>query len=357
MVKLLALSMAFISVIFACLLAVIETKTEVILYVLVSLLSNLLLYFVVRNGFLKLGFYSLIYFTSINVIVGNAVLGWRSGLYILLFLMIPVIFYNPLLKKMEKAVLCFFFGLLIASAIILGFMVSPSVNLNTLQLQTMNSFNVIMTCLILAGISYLDFRNTNEVENKLLNLNSQLTYLASRDSLTNLLNRRTMSEMIELEYVRSSRSGKPFGLIMADVDDFKHVNDDYGHAAGDLVLTELSGLISATLRKQDLVSRWGGEEFLILLPETDLEGVQVAAEKVRGIISRSSIVYQGKPINVTVCIGGVVCQDQEDWDECIKHADRALYYGKTHGKNMAIFSKGNTYCILSDQTEEFHSAT
>jgi diguanylate cyclase (GGDEF)-like protein len=262
--------------------------------------------------------------------------------------MIPIIFYNPVIIKRERLILGFYFGLLLIAGVILGFMIIPTVRFNAFQLQLINGCIFIMTCVILAVISFLGYRNSGVIATRLIDLNGQLAYQASRDSLTNLLNRRTMNQFIEMEYVRSSRSGKPFGLIMADVDDFKQVNDEHGHAAGDLVLTELSSLLSAALRKQDLIARWGGEEFLILLPETDFEGVQIAAEKVRDLVSRSGFNYQGKPIRVTLSIGGVVCQDQEDWDDCIKHADRALYYGKKHGKNLAIFSKGDVYCILGD---------
>lgn len=135
---------------------------------------------------------------------------------------------------------------------------------------------------------------------------------------------------------------------MADVDDFKHVNDQYGHTAGDVVLTDLSFLITSILREQDLTARWGGEEFLILLPETDLDGVQVTAEKIRDLISQSSFLYQGKNIQITLSIGGVICQNDENWDDCITHADRALYFGKSHGKNLAIFSHGENYCVLGN---------
>jgi diguanylate cyclase (GGDEF)-like protein len=348
MMQLLTLAMAVFSIAMGCLLLVVNARAIMIGIVASAMVIYLLLFFIFRLGNLSAGFYGLIYLTSLNGFMGNTLIGWRSGLFILLFLMVPAIFYNPIFTKIEKQILCFLYGAVIVTTIALGFMVVPPVHFNALQLQTMNSFTILITCVVWACISYLDYRNSNVIATRLMDLNNQLAYLASRDSLTNLLNRRTMIQFIEMEHVRSTRSGKSFGLIMADVDDFKQVNDEHGHAAGDLVLTELSAMLSATLRKQDLTARWGGEEFLILLPETDFDGVQIAAEKIRDLVSRSSFMYQGRSIRITLSIGGVVCQNQEDWGDCIKHADRALYYGKNHGKNMAIFSKGETYCILGN---------
>jgi diguanylate cyclase (GGDEF)-like protein len=353
MMQLLSLAMAITSIVICCLLLVDKVQAEIIAYVAISMLGYLVLFFTFRSGSFRAGFHGLIYLTSLNGVIGNTLIGWRSGFFILFFLLIPCLFYNPIAKKLEKMILCFVFGTATITSIILGFLVIPPVHFNTFQLQFMNGFIVLATCLILAGISYLDFRNSNTIASRLIDLNQQLAYQASRDSMTDLLNRRTMNQMIQMEYVRSTRSGKPFGLIMADVDDFKQVNDEYGHVAGDMVLTELSRLLVAALRKQDLTARWGGEEFLILLPETDFEGVQVTAEKIRDLVAHSSFMYQGKSIRVTLSIGGVMCQHQEDWDECIKHVDRALYYGKNHGKNLAIFSKGETYCILGDLGETF----
>jgi diguanylate cyclase (GGDEF)-like protein len=353
LMQLLSLAMAVISTVMILVLAIMNARLDLIIYVVSTIIVLFLIYFVFRSDHVAAGFYGLVYITCLNCMIGNTVIGWRSGIYILFLLLIPVILYNPILKKTRKLVLGAFFGLAFLSTIILGFMLSPMLRFSTFQLQLMNSINVIVTFIVLAGVSYIQIRNSNKVAIRLIEVNNKLAFHASRDSLTNLLNRRTMNQYIQMEYVRSKRSGKAFGLIMADVDDFKLVNDNYGHAAGDLVLIELSGLLSATLRKQDLIARWGGEEFLILLPETEFEGVQIAAEKVRDLIAHSSVPYQGHDIQITLSIGGVVCEREANWDDCIKTADRALYYGKTHGKNLAVFAKGEQYCILGYSNSGF----
>ncbi|MBA4384989.1 MAG: hypothetical protein C0410_09650 [Anaerolinea sp.] len=353
LMQLLSLTMAAISTIMILVLVIMNARLDLIIYVISTIIVLFLIYFVFRSDHITAGFHGLVYITCLNCLIGNTVIGWRSGIFVLFLLLIPVILYNPILQKTHKFILGIIFGLIFLSTIILSFVLAPLLRFSTFQLQLMNSINVIVTFVVLAGVSFMEIRNSNKVAIRLIEVNNKLAYHASRDSLTNLLNRRTMNQYIQMEYVRSKRSGKAFGLIMADVDDFKQVNDNHGHAAGDLVLIELAGLLSATLRKQDSIARWGGEEFLILLPETEFEGVQTAAEKVRDLVAHSSIPYQGHDIQITLSIGGVVCEREANWDDCIKIADRALYYGKTHGKNLAVFAKGEQYCILGYSNSGF----
>ena len=346
LMQLLSLVMAALSTLMSLVLLIMRARMDLIIYVISTIIVLFILFFVFRTNHVTAGYHGLVYLTCLNCLIGNTLIGWRSGIYVLFLLLIPIIFYNPIINKIHKLISSIFFGFVFLSTIVLSFLIEPILRFTIFQLQFMNSINVIVTFVVLAGIALIEIRNSNKVSMRLIEVNNKLAYHASRDSLTNLLNRRTMNQYIQMEYTRSKRSGKPFGLIMADVDDFKRVNDNHGHAAGDLVLIELAGLLSATLRKQDSIARWGGEEFLILLPETDFEGVQIAAEKVRDLIAQSSIPYQAHDIQITLSIGGVVCEREANWDDCIKIADRALYYGKTHGKNLAVFAKGDQYCIL-----------
>ncbi|PKO00180.1 MAG: hypothetical protein CVU42_05415 [Chloroflexi bacterium HGW-Chloroflexi-4] len=353
MMQMIALTMAAISTLMILVLLIMRARMDLIIYVVSTIILLFILYFLFRIGLATAGFYALVYLLCLNCLIGNTLIGWRSGIYILFLLLIPIIIYNPFLKIAHKIALGIFFALVFATTIVLSYSFDPIMQFTLFQLQFMNIINVIVTFLVLTGISVIEIRNSNKVSLRLIELNNKLGYYASRDSLTNLLNRRTMSQFIQMEYVRSKRSGKTFGLIMADVDDFKRVNDNHGHAAGDLVLIELGLLLSGVLRKQDLIARWGGEEFLILLPETDFDGVQITAEKVRDLIAQSSVPYQGHDIQITLSIGGVVCERETNWDDCIKIADRALYYGKTHGKNLAVFAKGEQYCVLGYSDSEF----
>ena len=162
---------------------------------------------------------------------------------------------------------------------------------------------------------------------------------ARRDPLTGLSNRRDILEKIQPEVFRFERDGQPFSLIIADIDDFKHINDTFGHECGDLVLKEISAAILNSVRKLDVVARWGGEEFLLLLPNTHLEGALKKGEDIRQMIANLTLEYEGQPVPVTMTFGVSTFADNSSIEACIKLADQALYTGKTSGKNQVRSSK------------------
>lgn len=164
---------------------------------------------------------------------------------------------------------------------------------------------------------------------------SKVEELSLTDDLTGLANRRAMMEKLSGEQARSARSGRPFGLVLGDIDEFKSCNDRYGHACGDALLGELAARLRKALREMDLAGRWGGEEFLILLPDTDARGAQRAAEKVKAVIGDRPFTWRDKKINLTmtfgVCEGGLI-----PVEEALHRADKAMYRGKGMGKNIVV---------------------
>ncbi|MCD6595662.1 tetratricopeptide repeat protein [bacterium] len=164
----------------------------------------------------------------------------------------------------------------------------------------------------------------------------QLEIVSRTDPLTLLLNRRGFLEQVTHEIHRYERSGKAFSIIIADIDDFKSFNDSFGHDCGDFILTNLSQIIRKTLRKQDSVGRWGGDEFILLLPETPIDGAIVVAEKIRKKVAKLSISYKDKNLSVTMSFGAAVIEKSLSIDECIKKADESLYQAKESGKNMVM---------------------
>lgn len=190
-------------------------------------------------------------------------------------------------------------------------------------------------------INQLSFKFTRD---ELINEQRQMAILmhdleiaATVDHLTNLLNRRAMMAHLVAENGRSHRTGETFAVIMADVDLFKHINDDYGHACGDLVLVAIARVFQACLRTEDVVSRWGGEEFLILLPATDLNGAILLAERIRSSVEELKIDYQRTLISVTITLGVAVHNSHQTIDKTITCADKALYIGKREGRNQVRY--------------------
>jgi diguanylate cyclase (GGDEF)-like protein len=164
----------------------------------------------------------------------------------------------------------------------------------------------------------------------------KMEILARTDPLTQLSNRRDFLEKFQQEINRYDRNPKPFSLVLGDIDDFKQVNDRYGHDCGDFVLVTIAKMLRVMVRKQDIVGRWGGEEFILLLPEAPLEGGFVVAEGIRKRVAAETFSFKGHRLAVTVTFGVSEYEKEMDMDTCIKQADDALYSGKRTGKNRVI---------------------
>lgn len=175
---------------------------------------------------------------------------------------------------------------------------------------------------------------------ELLDLKKKLEVSVRTDPLTDLPNRRGLAEKLEYEKIRFDRSKNPFTIIIGDIDHFKEINDTFGHDAGDQILTDIARMLKDNSRKQDIVSRWGGEEFIILLPETDLGNGAILAEKLRNKIEKETFVYQDKEIPVTLSFGlSVFNQKSLEIDDVIKQADKCLYEAKNSGRNKVVLKK------------------
>jgi len=168
--------------------------------------------------------------------------------------------------------------------------------------------------------------------------NERLEYLAITDGLTGLYNHRHFHERLEEEFERARRYRVPLSCLMLDIDDFKQVNDTYGHLQGDNVLREMAARILRTVRKSDTVARYGGEEFVIIMPQTGAHGAAAEAERLRHVLG--SAPYEGMPeeVRVTVSVGVAVLEQDamRDCEAIIRVADGALYRAKHKGKNRIV---------------------
>ena len=187
-------------------------------------------------------------------------------------------------------------------------------------------------------------KTTKELESsnlKLIQAQEELIKLASTDSLTGLYNRRRSMETLQDQKTRFTRNKQAFSFVIADIDDFKSINDSYGHLCGDFILKEISRELTKQLRSQDTPGRWGGEEFNILLPETDKQGAEIVIEKLRAHISAQKFVYDDETINVSMTFGIAEYSSAElSIDELIRRADVALYEGKENGKDCVVVFEG-----------------
>ncbi|MFP4619402.1 MAG: diguanylate cyclase [Spirochaetaceae bacterium] len=174
------------------------------------------------------------------------------------------------------------------------------------------------------------FQKNQELEAK----NELLERLSQTDYLTGLLNRRKMYEELEKEYQRSNRYNSTFSVIIVDIDWFKSVNDTHGHDAGDKVLEEVSNILKSMLRSTDSLARWGGEEFLVLCPRTNLEGSAAIAQKIKAAIEKNSF---SVPSEITISAGTSEYESGLSLEDLIIKADNKLYQAKSQGRNRVVF--------------------
>ena len=180
--------------------------------------------------------------------------------------------------------------------------------------------------------------NKMEVIKQINYIYTRTKYLSITDELTGLSNRRCFDNTLEKEFLRALRYNNKLTLVMFDIDHFKTVNDTYGHPCGDYILKEVANAALQTFRKTDTVLRFGGEEFVVILTETDIKQSEIPLERFRKTIETLDLTYQNQQINITVSIGA--CQlDQSigNKEEFLQKADNALYDAKNSGRNKVVF--------------------
>jgi len=182
-------------------------------------------------------------------------------------------------------------------------------------------------------VGAMEFFSENKNDKILLNKIEQYRKESNEDSLTKLSNRRYLEAIIESKIREFRTVNIPFGIAFFDIDDFKKVNDTYGHDTGDEVLKIIAKTAQINLRNNDFIARWGGEEFVIVFSSLDQSGISVVSEKVRHLIESSEIRSNESKIHVSVSIGSTISIETDTVESIIKRADELMYISKINGKN------------------------
>ena len=264
-----------------------------------------------------------------HALVATRVLGWESGFHYYVLLMMPMVFMSPVRRKHTKAVL----GLALA-AFYLGLDLmahhhAPLAVLTPGALDGVRVFNIIATLVLLAHLANYYLRAVMRAETRLHDL-------ATTDPLTGLANRRRALDVASLHLARRRSDGAPMSLILGDVDHFKSVNDWHGHEVGDHVLVAVAKAMQTATREVDTVCRWGGEEFLIVLPDTDTPEALQVAERVRQAVQHAQLAQADQALSVTITLGVSTLQALEPLSAAIARADAAMYRGKIAGRNRCV---------------------
>ena len=257
--------------------------------------------------------------------LGILLIGWDSGFHYYLLMFIPAICVSAPRKWAIYALLALW-GYYVALDALMWF-VEPLQPIPPTALNIVHLFNLSV---VFAMFSYLASYYLRMV----VSAQRKLREMATTDSLTGLLNRRHMTYLAEREVARFKRSRHPVGFLLLDVDHFKSINDAFGHDIGDKVLIFVADMIREHLRAQDLVARWGGEEFLVILPDTDVDRAQASAERIRNaFLAEDWHAVVGADADVTISIGVSELRADDDLGTAVSRADEALYRGKTGGRN------------------------
>jgi diguanylate cyclase (GGDEF)-like protein len=283
-----------------------------------------------EKGHTRLATWLIVGEVSAHATLAVALLGWNTGFHYYLLPLVPFLMFNGELRTRTvvagAATVAALYVLLHAATS----QIAPPAGWDA-RAAFVPYLNMLVPLLALAIISVY-FRFASE------DIERQMEALAMSDPLTRLANRRRMRDLLELERVRFQRSGRPFSVALGDLDDFKNINDTRGHGCGDHVLEHVGAKLRAAVRTQDGVARWGGEEFLVLLPETDAAGARVLAERLRDAIENGGATFEGEPVKITMTFG-VATFAGGTIDDCIRRADEALYEGKSCGKNRVVLAE------------------
>ncbi len=198
-------------------------------------------------------------------------------------------------------------------------------------------FNAIVAFVMVSFIILIYIYGVEADQAKLELLNHKLSNLANHDSLTQLLNRRAMKQRLEAAMHSKAKNNDEFVAAIADVDDFKKINDRYGHDCGDKVLKKVVQIIRGNVRETDYISRWGGDEILILFNDSSMEGALACINRIHEEIANSFFIYNNEVIELTITIGVCPSGQHTSYQDIILEADRRLYDGKHKGKNCIVY--------------------
>lgn len=273
-----------------------------------------------RRGFIGL-ITALFTFLVIQAVEDGSAIIW-------LFAYPPVIFY---ISQARVGVIACAGGLAA-----LAFLFSPAGDL-IFQPPYSTSFRISM--IIVLGFEmvtcYILDQSRRRSKLRLLKLATEFEFAAKHDALTGLANRREGLEQLDIEYQRYLRSQRPFSVMLMDIDLFKSINDRYGHHAGDELIRMVAGILRDQCRKVDTVARWGGEEYLVLLPETGPEEALKTAQRIRAAIEAGSVEVDRQLLGATISVGTATIAGSESIDHLLQRADEALYAAKSAGRNLA----------------------
>jgi len=296
---------------------------------IVCIFIDITCFILLRRGKIKFSFMLLICAITVHTTLSIIFFGTTSCLQLYFFTLIVLSFFSPWGLFFKITIGMFLTGLAI-SLTSYSIYNPPIVEITSRQLIFWNTGNILANCIALGyGVYYFSFIVDTSEE--------KLKYQAEHDLLTGVLNRNTIIRVL-LSNI-SGAQNYTVSAIMGDIDCFKKINDTYGHLVGDEVLKSITGILSSSLRERDALGRFGGEEFIMVLPACDINVAVNVAERIRTLIASSPVSTKAGKINVTMSFGVASLKNGrvEDGEELLKRADEALYRAKDNGRNRVEY--------------------
>jgi diguanylate cyclase (GGDEF)-like protein len=265
--------------------------------------------------------------------IGTLLSGWNSGYYYYFLMFVPTVAIS--LPRQRAIVLIGWLWAYFIALMILGATVHPITPIGHTALLFLQGYNVTVLIGMVTYFTLMYRRLAISAEQK-------LKRLATTDPLTGLFNRRSTVEMAANCVAAVTRGGGDLSFILADIDHFKLINDKFGHSAGDAILTAVAAKLRELVRAQDVLARWGGEEFLVILPDTPIEGAAELAARFQERLTAFKPQIGDTHVGISLTMGVSTLAPGESFDAAVARADQALYRGKDQGRNRIILDTGNT---------------
>ena len=261
--------------------------------------------------------------------------GWRAGMQNYFIIILMLCFFAMHGRNLYKFIYAGFVLIVRILTIVLLSGIKSDVEISDMNDKFLQITNISAVFISIIFISYMFSRKENEAENKLMKYNDQLKKEASTDQLTGLNNRRKAREY--LTRLKKEEVSTAVSVAMGDIDFFKKVNDTYGHDAGDEVLKFVAKTMVDNCRTTAFISRWGGEEFLLIFPDCNGDQAFIILERLRNKIQKETIVVGDNKIKITMTFGLTEYNYSKDEELAIKEADEKLYIGKSNGRNQMVY--------------------
>ncbi|MEG0614545.1 MAG: diguanylate cyclase [Oscillospiraceae bacterium] len=299
-----------------------------------TLIYVAMLFFLYRRKFILVIFATYLEI-SLHSTIATLLLGWEYGFPLLLIALVPLAFYCPFKKRVTAF---FYSGFSILNFISLRcytFSYPPKIAAEFDASHFFYIFNTAVAILALVLFSCLYNFMIRDYQQMLTTTNASLRVLADTDPLTGLLNRRSMVTKIDEVYGKKVEKKETYSVAISDIDDFKAVNDKYGHDCGDYILKQISEIFQAELPKDVSICRWGGEEFLFILPNCNVAEAKIKCENLCKAIREYPYSYYNDKMKITMTFG--VCDSEKaNMSDMVLNADKNLYIGKRNGKNQVV---------------------